>query len=68
MNCNIGGLDKVVRRSVGLIIIGLGLYYQSWFGLIGLLPIGFSYWNHCPIYIPFNINTKKGEEENDGIN
>jgi hypothetical protein len=68
MNCNIGKFDRVLRRSLGLIIIGLGFYYKSWFGLIGLIPIGFSYWNYCPLYTAFKINTNKGEEENVGIN
>ena len=64
MNCNIGELDKVIRRSAGLMILGLGFYYKTWFGILGLLPIALSYWGYCPLYVPFNIDTKKGEKEN----
>ena len=64
MNCNIGSLDKVIRRAMGLIIIGLGFYLKSWYGLLGLIPIVLSYLNYCPLYTPFKINTRKGGDEN----
>jgi hypothetical protein len=39
MKANIGTVDRVVRVVVGLVIIGAGIYFRSWWGLIGLLPI-----------------------------
>ena len=38
MKANIGTVDRVVRVIVGLVIIGVGIYFRSWWGLIGLLP------------------------------
>lgn len=64
MICNIGSFDIVLRRSLGFIIMGLGFYFKSSIGLIGILPIATTYLNYCPIYIPFKINTK--EKENAG--
>lgn len=65
MECNIGKFDRVLRRCIGLIIIGFGIYFKSYLGWIGILPILMSYVNYCPLYIPFNINTKKEETTND---
>ncbi|MBC7451946.1 MAG: DUF2892 domain-containing protein, partial [Cytophagales bacterium] len=55
MICNMGSLDKVIRRSLGLIIIGLGFYFENPIGLIGILTIAMTYLNYCPIYVPFKI-------------
>jgi len=36
MNFNLDIIDKV-RLIVGLIVIGLGIFFQSWAGLIGVI-------------------------------
>ena len=57
MTANIGTVDRVVRIVVGLVILGLGVYYKSWWGLIGLLPIATAIVRFCPAYLPFGLNT-----------
>lgn len=57
MKPNIGKTDKMVRLFVGGVVIGAGLYYQSWWGLIGLVPIVTALINFCPLYAPFKIST-----------
>ena len=39
MKCNIGKTDRIVRVSIGLIVIAVGIYLKSWWGVVGLLPI-----------------------------
>ncbi|MCX6827184.1 MAG: DUF2892 domain-containing protein, partial [candidate division Zixibacteria bacterium] len=39
MKSNIGAPDKNIRIIIGLAIIIMGIAYESWWGLIGLLPI-----------------------------
>ena len=39
MKCNIGTTDRIVRAVIGLIVIAVGYYLSSWWGVIGLLPI-----------------------------
>ena len=63
LNCNIETFDKILRRSLGLILLGLGIYYQHWWGALGLLPIALSYWKHFPLYLPFKINTNKENKD-----
>lgn len=61
MKKNVGKIDKILRVIAGLIIGGLGLYYESWWGLIGIVPIFTALISFCPFYPIFKINTKKGE-------
>lgn len=59
MQCNIGKTDKIFRLVVGLAVIGVGIVVESWWGLIGLIPIGTALVGFCPLYVPFKINTNK---------
>ena len=63
MKKNIGSADKVVRIVIGLVIIAFGLIYQSWWGLIGLVPLFTATINWCPLYLPFGISTYKTQTE-----
>jgi len=40
-----------------VIILAAGLYFQSWWGLIGAIPLFTAMVAWCPAYVPFNINT-----------
>ncbi len=61
MQKNIGKTDKIIRIIVGLVIIAIGLYFQSWWGAIGLVPLGTALINWCPPYALFGINTGKAD-------
>jgi hypothetical protein len=63
MKKNVGGADKSLRIIVGLVILALGIFYQSWWGLIGFVPLftGFTGW--CPAYLPFGLSTCKTKVE-----
>lgn len=54
---NVGTIDRVIRGTIGLVVIGLGIYFQSWFGLLGLLPLGTAFFGRCSLYLPFGIST-----------
>jgi hypothetical protein len=57
-----GRADRIFRGILGIGILGAGLFYQSWWGLIGLIPLITSIVSWCPAYVPFKINTgPKGE-------
>ena len=57
MKCNVGKTDRMIRIIAGVIIILAGVYFGSWWGAIGLIPIltGFIRW--CPAYLPFGFST-----------
>jgi len=60
---NIGCIDGIVRVIVGLAILGVGYYFKSWWGLVGLLPILTATVRICPAYLPFGISTCAAKPE-----
>jgi hypothetical protein len=57
MQSNIGTTDRVIRLIVGIVIILAGIYFNTWWGAIGLLPIVTGLIRYCPLYVPLKINT-----------
>lgn len=57
MKPNIGTTDRIIRFVLGAAIIVLGFVFQSWWGLIGLLPIVTAFIRWCPAYVPFGLST-----------
>ncbi len=62
MKCNVGSTDRIVRIILGLVVIGIGYMYQSWWGAIGLVFLATGLFSFCPLYIPFKLNTKADKE------
>ncbi len=61
MKKNVGNVDKVIRVVLGLAIGALGFINESWWGLVGLLPIATALTGSCFAYTLFGINTAKKE-------
>ena len=61
MICNVGKIDKSVRLIIGVVIAILGFYYQSWWGLLAIIPIFTAIWGFCPLYTLLKVNTCKKE-------
>ena len=59
MKCNVGKADKIARIIIGLCIIAARVYFNSWFGVIGVVPIVTAILGWCPLYIPFGISSCK---------
>lgn len=60
--CNVGKADRVFRFLLGLVIIAVGIYFNSWWGAIGLLPILTAVIRWCPGYLPFGFSTCGGDK------
>ncbi len=61
MKNNVGSIDRLLRIILGLIIAIVGVLYDSWWGLVGLIPIATGLFSFCPLYLPLKISTKKEE-------
>jgi len=59
MQCNIGKTDRMIRLVAGVAVIAAGLYYQSWWGAIGILPLLTGTFRYCPPYQLLGISTDK---------
>ena len=60
MTCNVGKTDRIIRAAVGLGVLAAGLYFKSWWGAVGLLPLLTAIFKFCPGYVPFGISTCGG--------
>ena len=58
MKSNVGGIDRIARIVLGLVLLGLTLTgtVGAW-GWIGLLPLATGALGWCPPYAIFGINT-----------
>ncbi|MCB1666892.1 MAG: DUF2892 domain-containing protein [Pseudomonadales bacterium] len=59
MKCNVGKADRIFRVVAGLSIIAAGIYFKSWFGIIGVVPLVTASLRWCPLYIPFGFSSGK---------
>ena len=59
MTKNVGGIDRIVRVLLGLALVAMGLYTQSWWGAVGLVPLLSGLVGWCPMYVPLNVSTAK---------
>ena len=57
MKCNVGKTEQIVRISIGIGIILVGLYFRSWWGLIGVIPIITGSIRYCPLSDVLGIST-----------
>jgi hypothetical protein len=57
MKTNVGFLDRALRIVIGCAVLGAGYYFQTWWGLVGLLPLLTAFVAFCPAYVPFGLNT-----------
>ncbi len=63
MKPNVGPIDRLLRIILGLIVALLGVIFDSWWGLIGLVPMATGLFKFCPLYLPFKISTAREKEE-----
>lgn len=62
MKKNMGTADRTIRIILGALIGAAGIYYNSWWGLIGLVPLLTSFVGWCPLYAPFGLSTCRKSE------
>ncbi|MBQ1836943.1 MAG: DUF2892 domain-containing protein [Neisseriaceae bacterium] len=60
MKANIGGIDRIARIIIGLLLIGLAVAgVIGWWGYIGIVPLETALIRFCPVYPLLKINTCK---------
>jgi len=60
MGKNVGGIDKILRVVVGVVLISLVFIGpKSVWGWVGIIPVATGIFNFCPLYTLLGINTCK---------
>lgn len=57
MKKNLGKIDRLLRIIIGTAIIGVALYYQSWWALLGLALLLNGLTGRCGGYALFGFST-----------
>lgn len=59
MKKNMGLLDRRIRLVLGLLIVAAGIYFKTWWGLVGVVFLATSLISWCPLYVPFGLSSRK---------
>jgi len=60
MKRNVGNAERVVRVVIGVILLALVVVGpQTWWGLIGLVPIVTALWGWCPLWSALGVSTHR---------
>jgi hypothetical protein len=58
MNKNMGGLDRVVRAVIGVVLLGLAATGTvGMWGYLGIVPLATAAIGWCPAYLPFGFSS-----------
>ncbi|MFO1495457.1 MAG: DUF2892 domain-containing protein [Lysobacterales bacterium] len=58
MKANVGGIDRVLRITVGLLLLSLVFVGpQTLWGLVGLVPLATGLFRFCPVYPLLGFNS-----------
>jgi hypothetical protein len=63
MKKNVGGADRIVRFVAGIAIMGAGVYFQSWWGLLGVAVFGTAIFKTCFLYNLIGMSTCPVEDK-----
>lgn len=63
MKQNVGTIERIIRAIVGIAVIAAGIFYQSWWGAIGAIPLFTAAIGWCPPYAILGISTCKTTED-----
>ena len=49
MHHNVGGIDQILRIVLCGVICSIGVIYNNWWGLVGLIPLVTGTMSWCPL-------------------
>ncbi len=59
MNRNIGTIDRLFRLAVAVAIAVLGIVFQTWWGLLALIPLTTALIGWCPLYTVLGFSSRR---------
>ena len=62
-NCNVGHVDRLLRITLGIVLMGLAdlNLIGSW-GWLGVIPLFTGVLHYCPLYALLGINTYRNAD------
>ncbi len=62
MKKNLGEIDRMLRIFLGWAIMFAGIYFNTWWGIVGGIIFLTSIFAFCPIYFSMGINSKESTQ------
>jgi len=62
MKPNIGRIDRTIRIVLGLLIAAAGIFFESWWSLLGLVILATALIRFCPLYTLLGTSTVEKSE------
>ncbi len=56
---NVGNTDSIIRVLVGALMVVLGLYFENFWGFLGLILVFSGAVSFCPVYRLLKMETTK---------
>lgn len=66
MTGDLGKVERVLRAGLGLTAVGFGLFFQSWWGALGVLPLLTAINGFCPAYRLFGFDPRRKHSSQGG--
>jgi hypothetical protein len=63
MKCNVGRKERIFRTFLGLALLGAGIIFRSWWGILGFIPIFTAALGWCPVSALLGVSTCKEDVE-----
>lgn len=63
MKKNVGYWDSILRTILGAAIVSIGMFYDNYWGLLGLILVFSGVVSYCPIYRLLKIATVQSDLE-----
>ncbi|MCC7209633.1 MAG: DUF2892 domain-containing protein [Anaerolineae bacterium] len=65
MKRNLANLDRLIRGLIGIAVLIVGIYLQSWLALLGLVLLATAVIGWCPLYAALHTATYHGPRRDD---
>ena len=62
MHHNVGGIDQILRIVLGVVICKIGVIYNNWWGMAGLIPLVTGTMSWFPLYNLVGLSSLKISE------
>ncbi|MEI6815473.1 MAG: DUF2892 domain-containing protein [Bacteroidota bacterium] len=59
MKANLGYIDRMLRAILGGAVMAVGIYFSTWWGVVGGIVFLTSVFSFCPLYYIGGMNSAK---------
>ena len=58
MRRNVGSIDQAIRMIAGVLMLWAGIHWNTWLGMLGMIPLLTGLFSWCPVYALLDLTSK----------